>query len=90
MEATVSESTRALLDAFGTDLQCQLARSANLERLVVRETGGSVNLVATVRVGARELELIGSGENLLTAYADLTRHAPEPILASAFRQVVEA
>jgi hypothetical protein len=90
MEPAVNEATEALLDAFGTDLQRQLGRSAIVECLLVREAPGTVTLAATVRVAARELELIGHGENLLTAYADLTRRAPGPILSSAFRQVVEA
>ena len=58
--------------------------------MLVRDAEGTVTLIATVRVAARDVELIGRGENLLTAYADLTRRAPEPILSSAFRQVLEA
>jgi hypothetical protein len=62
-----------------------------VERLVVREEdGGLVTLVATVRVATDEIELIGTGENLLTAYASLTHAAlPELMLAIAYRQVLD-
>jgi hypothetical protein len=90
MDMPASEATEALLEAMGTDFQRQLARSGTLERLFVREWRGIVTLVATVRVAEREVQLLGTGENLLTAYADLTRRAPEPILVSAFDQLVDA
>lgn len=90
MQGTVNESTEALLNAFGTDLQRQLGRTAIVERLLLQESPGMITLIATVRVGTRELEFTGQGENVLAAYADLGRRAPEPILASAFRQLLEA
>lgn len=89
MQGTVNESTEALLNAFGTDLQRQLARTAIVERLLLEEAPGMSTLIATVRVGTRELQFAGRGENVLAAYADLGRRAPEPILASAFRQLVD-
>ena len=90
MQGTVNESTEALLNAFGTDLQRQLGRTAIVERLLLQESPGMITLIATVRVGTRELEFAGHGENVLAAYAELGRGAPEPILESAFRQLLEA
>jgi hypothetical protein len=92
MADRMSESTEALLEAFEADFQRQLRHSAVVERLVVREEedGGLVTLVATVRAATDEIELTGTGDNLLTAYASLTHAAlPELILAIAYRQVLE-
>lgn len=86
----MSEATEALLEAMRRDLARQLGRSGNVERLSLREWRGIVTLVATVRVAEREVELLGTGDSLLTAYADLTRRAPESILSSAFGQLLEA
>lgn len=90
MARRVSESTEALLDAFEADFQRQLRQTAVVERIVVREGNGDpVTLVATVRVAARSIELTGSGENLLTAYASLSRTRHELILRSAYSQVLD-
>jgi hypothetical protein len=86
----MSESTEALLDAFNVDLQRQLRHAGIVERLVADEAdGGQVTLTAQVRVAAQTVELTGTGENLLTAYASLTRANPELILGSAYRQVLD-
>ncbi len=61
-----------------------------MDDLVLREADGRVTLVASLRVGGRQSELEGTGENVVIAYADLLRGAPEWALASAFRQVLEA
>ena len=86
----MSESIEALLEAFESDLQRQLGHAGVVERLVVDEAdGGQVTLTAQVRVAAQAIELTGTGDNLVTAYASLTRTEPELILASAYRQVLE-
>ena len=91
MARDVSESTEALLEAFKDDLQRQLRRSAAVERVDVREAKRDhVTLVATVRVAAHQVELIGTGDTVVDAYANLfTGAQAELILASAYRQMLE-
>jgi hypothetical protein len=90
MRAEPSDSTASLLDAYRVDLQRQVSRSGAVDGLVLREADGRVTLVARLRVGSRQSEVAGTGENVVTAYADLLRGVPEWVLASAFRQVVES
>jgi hypothetical protein len=47
-----------------------------------------VSLAATVRVASDTFQIAGSGENVVTAYADLIQSAPAEVLGSAFRQLV--
>ena len=90
MARRVSESTEALLEAFRADLQRQLRHAGVVERLVVHEDdSGQTAITAVVRIAAQAIELTGTGDNLVTAYASLTRAEPELILASAYRQVLD-
>ena len=91
MARRVSESTEALLDAFKDDFQRQLRRSAVVERLTVAEANDErVTLVATVRVATDQIELTGTGETVVAAYANLfTASEAEVVLASAYRQVLD-
>ena len=91
MAREVSESTEALLEAFSDDLQRQLRRSAVVESLRIGEANDErVTLVATVRVAAQQVELIGSGETVVAAYANLfTGAQAELVLASAYRQMLD-
>ena len=86
----MSESTEALLEAFEDDFQRQLRKTAVVERIVARDADdGQVTLIANIRVASRTIELTGSGENLLTAYASLSRTRHELILRSAYSQVLD-
>ena len=86
----MNESTEALLEAFRADLQRQLRHAGVVENLLVHEDDlGLITLTAVVRVAAQAIELTGTGDNLVTAYASLTRGDPELILASAYRQVLD-
>lgn len=91
MARPVSESTEALLDAFKDDFQRQLRRSAVVEHLTVAEANDErVTLTATVRVAADQIELTGTGETVVAAYANLfTGAEAEVVLASAYRQVLD-
>jgi hypothetical protein len=89
MDTGSTESRDGLLAAYRDDLQRQLGRSAVIEDLCAREGFGVVIVAATVRAAAHRFELLGTGENIVTAYADLLRSSPEPILSSAFRQLVD-
>ena len=90
MSGQFNESTEALLEAFASDFQRQLGQAGVVERLVVGEAaGGEVMLTAQVRVAAQTVELRGTGDNVVAAYASLTRADPGLILASAYRQVLD-
>ena len=52
--------------------------------------GGSLAMIATLRVSRKELAMRGTGENIVVAYADLRQSVPQPVLESAFIQVVDA
>jgi hypothetical protein len=88
MDGLPSAATEELLAAFRDDLQRQLHRSAVVEHLFAREGDGMVSLAATVRVASDTFQIAGSGENVVTAYADLIQSAPAEVLGSAFRQLV--
>ena len=90
MAGRISESTDVLLEAFRDDFQRQLRQVALVEQLEVSEGNGrSITLTARVRVARDQIELTGSGENLLTAYASLSRTRHELILRSAYSQVLD-
>jgi hypothetical protein len=86
----MSEATDALLAAYRDDLQRQLGRSATVERLVIRETDGRTTLVAMLRIGSRTYEHIASGTNVVTAYSELIRTTPEPVLSAAYRELLDS
>ena len=86
----MSEATEALLAAYRDDLQRLLGRSAVVEGLFAREAFGLTTLVATISIGSRPYQLTGTGENCVTAYADLVRRAPEPVLGDAYRELLDS
>lgn len=89
MEPTINEATESLLAAYRADLQGQLRLAGIVERLSVQERMGLICLVATIRVGSDRFELLGTGEGVVEAYTDLMGSAPDHVLSSAYRQVVE-
>ena len=89
MSEPVSESTEAMLEAFRADLQGHLRLAGIVERLFVQERPGVVCLVAKIRVGSDRFELLGAGDGVLEAYADLLRSAPAQVLVSAHEQVLD-
>lgn len=84
----IDVASASFLESVADDLQRQLGASGTLVSIGLEETGNEFAILATVRVGHRTIELRGVGESILTAYADLGRAAPEPILVSAFQQVM--
>ena len=56
---------------------------------MLEESADAVELMAHVRVGDQVVEMRGIGENLVEAYGDLHRGSPVPMLAAAFRQLLE-
>ena len=84
----IDEANASFLESVADDLQTQLAASETVVSVGLEQVGPEFAILATVRVGHREVNLRGAGENILTAYADLRRAAPEAILVSAFEQVL--
>ena len=78
------------LDAAAIDLQRQVRIAGVVERIGAETDCDVVTLIATIRIGTEEIEVPASGDSLLTAYARLTRDVAEPMVASAFRALVEA
>ena len=81
-------ATEAFLEAAGIDLQRQLGVSARVEDLTI-DDGPPITVRAELSIGRERLVLIGKGATLVEAYAGLIHAAPTPVLASAFRQVVD-
>ena len=86
----MSEATDALLAAYRDDLQRQLRQTAIVEGLFAREGRDGVTLLASVRIGSRLHRLSASGSNVVTAYAELVRTAPEPVLGAAYRELLDS
>lgn len=86
----MNEATARFLRAAGDDLQRQLGSAGVVEDLTLERPASGVAIVATVRVGSQTVRFRGGGENLVTACAALTRSGAEPILSSAFRQLVNS
>ena len=88
MSARIDEATATFLDAAAADLQRQAGRAGIVEHIVAEPAGELVTLVATFRTEVERIEVRGSGDSLLTAYASLIRALPEVTLSSAFRALV--
>jgi hypothetical protein len=88
MSARIDEATATFLDAAADDLQRQAGLAGIVEGIGADTSDDAVTLVATIRVGDDLLNVRGSGDSLLTAYASLTREIPGPMLATAFRALV--
>jgi hypothetical protein len=86
----IDAANASFLESVADDLQTQLGASGTLVSVGLEQVGREFAILAAVRVGHRTVKLRGVGENILTAYADLRRAAPEAILVSAFEQVVIA
>ena len=86
MRASISEATATFLEAAGEDLQRQLGAAGIVEAMRTDPApDGATILVAVVRIGTTAVELIGSGDSLVSAYGDLHQRVAEPVLAAAFR-----
>jgi hypothetical protein len=91
MVKPVDDATQQFLDAAAANLQRQLRLAGTVEDLALEDSRAeTVTLLARIRVGSETLELRCSGENLISAYAALTRVGPEPMLVSAYRQLLDA
>ena len=84
----IDAANASFLESVADDLRSHVGASGTLVSVRLEEVGREFAILATVRVGDRTIELRGVGENIVTAYADLGRAAPEAILVSAFEQMV--
>lgn len=86
----IDDATAAFLKAAGLDLQRQLGIAGSVEDVSLQEyPGGSVALLAAIRVAGDDVIVRGTGVDILAAYADLRRSVPQPVLGSAFAQVID-
>ncbi len=86
----IDAATSAFLEAATADLRRQLGIAGALEALSLEKLRPEeVTLVAAIRVAGDEIVIRGTGSNILTAYADLRLSIPQPVLESAFVQLVD-
>jgi hypothetical protein len=85
----ITDATSSFLEAAASDLQRQIGRTGAVEELRVEQDADGTTVIAAVRINERTLEIRGTGENLLAAYAKLHRNAPESILAARFVDYLE-
>jgi hypothetical protein len=90
MQAPIDDATEQFLIAAADDLQQRLGLAAVVDRVAVKASGGSVALVATLRIGHRLFEVWGTGADLVAAYSDLRLPTAEAILGSAYSELMEA
>jgi hypothetical protein len=86
----IDEATASFLRSAADDLQRQLGVAGDLTSIGLDDSGGRVTLIATIRVGRRDLEFRGTGDSLVTAYAKLVPVPPEALLIAAFRSLLPA
>lgn len=82
-------ATSAFLEAATDDLRRQLGIAGSVEGLTLEGSQSEVTLVAAIRVAGDELVIRGTGDSLVTAYTHLLLSIPQPVLESAFVQVVD-
>jgi hypothetical protein len=86
----IDEATARFLETARVDLQRQIGIAGTVEEIaLVARDPRRVSLLARVRVARRTVVFRGWGDNLIDAYAALATKGPEPILSSAFEQLLE-
>ena len=85
----IDEPTAQFLEAAVTDLQGQIGMAGDVETIWVGQADEGIGLRARVRVGGSTIDLDGQGDSIVEAYSDLCRQAVVPMLAAAFRELVE-
>ena len=90
MHRPLDDATSSFLQAAADDLQAQLWLAGVVEQVSVDAHDSVMTIVAAVRVGGQMVELRGSGQGRIDAYADLRRTAPEGVLVSTFADYLNA
>jgi hypothetical protein len=90
MSHSIDEATSAFLRSAADDMQRQIGVAAAVRTLALEQSGGGVTIIASIAVGTRTVEVRGSGESLVSAYADLRRSTAAGLLATLFAELVSA
>jgi hypothetical protein len=90
MLAPIDEATSQFLEAAAEDLQRQLSVVGVVEHIEAVPSPAGTSIAVTIRVGQRTAQVQGSGDSLLTAYADVRRHLGEPALIAAARNLYDS
>jgi hypothetical protein len=86
----IDEATARFLETARVDLQRQVGIAGTVEEVAIEARNArGISLMARVRVASRTVVFKAWGDNLVDAYAGLAARGPEPILASAFAQLLE-
>ena len=88
MLAPIDDATSQFLEAAADDLERHLPWTGQVEAVVLTDATQGIALRARIRFGAQVVQLDGSGDSLVTAYADLRARLPEARLAAAFRELI--
>jgi hypothetical protein len=87
----IDAATSTFLEAVAVDLQRQLGLAGFVDDLALEQLSrGHMAILATIRVAGQAVAIRGAGENILAAYAALRRSVPQPVLESAFLQIIDA
>ena len=89
MGATIDEATSQFLQAAAADLQRQLSFAGSVESVSSETTSLGTTLSATILIAERRNRVTGSGDSVLTAYADLRRSVGESTLVTAFQALMD-
>ena len=83
-------ATATFLEAVAVDLQRQLGPAGSVEDVSLEQLwGGDQAIVAAIKVADEDLVIRGTGENILSAYADVRQSVSQALLESAFAQIVD-
>ena len=87
----IDAATLTFLEAIAADLQRQMGIAGSVNDVSLEQASeGSVAIRATIQVAGEEIVIRGTSENLIGAYAALRRSVPQPVLESAFAQIVDS
>ena len=88
LQGTLDEATSRFLETARADLQRHLGSAGSVTAISIDEVDAEVRLYATVDVGGHRAIFSGAGDNIVAAYAALTRShaAPERALPSRLRK----
>jgi hypothetical protein len=87
----IDAATSTFLEAVAADLQRQLGIAGSVDDVSLEQlSGGHVAILATIRVAGQAIATRGTGENILAAYAALRQSVPQPVLESAFLQIIDS
>ena len=90
MSEPIDEATESFLRSAADDLQRQIGRAGVVRAVALEPTDEGVKILASIAVGTRTVEMRGSGDTLVVAYADLYRATAEGLLAALFTELVGA